>query len=126
MAAVTRPKRIGCCGTPWFTIREKRVLASVRASVRSLGNKKERPDKLRFRHVPAERPRIGLWYAKILSGFHLTEMLALICSASLRWQTARTNPANRKYFSAGPTVCHPDSPCLDSCRTQCAHWILFL
>jgi hypothetical protein len=59
---------------------------------------------------------------KIPSGSHLTEMLALICSASLRWQTPKTNPANRKYFSAGPTVCHPDSPCLDSFRTQSAHW----
>jgi hypothetical protein len=31
--------------------------------------------------------RVPLWYAKILSGSHLTEMLALICSASLRLGT---------------------------------------
>ena len=32
----------------------------------------------------------------------------------------------RKHFSAGLTVCDPDSPCLDSFRTQSAHWILCL
>src|SRR5277367_1659551 len=30
----------------------------------------------------------------------------------------------RKHFSAGLTMCDPNSPCLDSFRTQSAHWIL--
>lgn len=35
----------------------------------------------------------GLWYAKIPSGSHLTEMLALVCSASLRDKTQEASPA---------------------------------
>jgi hypothetical protein len=35
-------------------------------------------------------------------------------------------PPGRKHFSAGLTVCDPDRPCLDSFRTQSAHWILCL
>jgi hypothetical protein len=33
---------------------------------------------------------------KIQSGSHLTEMLALICSASLRWKTQEGSPAWQK------------------------------
>ena len=47
-----------------------------------------------------------LWYARIPSGSHLTEMLALICSAFPREEAPKTNSANRKCFSAGPTLCN--------------------
>jgi hypothetical protein len=44
MAAVTRPKRIGCCDTPCFTTREEKVLASVQAPAGRPRNRKERLD----------------------------------------------------------------------------------
>ena len=47
---------------------------------------------------------VHLWYAKMPSVFHLTEMLALICSASLRWETPKTNPASENSSQ-------PDRPC---------------
>src|SRR5882724_12723108 len=50
MAAVTRPKRMGCCDTPCFTTREKRVLASVKASAGRPRNRKEW-----FDHVEPEK-----------------------------------------------------------------------
>jgi hypothetical protein len=75
----------------------------------------------------AATPRFdSLWYAKIPSGSHLAEMLALICWASLCSENQKTNPASTKYFSAGPTRCHRDSPCFDSFRTLSTHWILCL
>jgi hypothetical protein len=37
-----------------------------------------------------------LWYAKIPSGSHLTEILALSCSVSLHQKTPKINPACRK------------------------------
>jgi hypothetical protein len=44
MAAVTRPKRIGCCDTPCFTTREEKVLAGVKAPAGRPRNGKERLD----------------------------------------------------------------------------------
>jgi hypothetical protein len=44
MDPVTRPKRMGCCDTPCFTTREKRVLASLKASAGRPRNRKERLD----------------------------------------------------------------------------------
>jgi hypothetical protein len=41
-------------------------------------------------------------------------------------ENPRGQPRRQKHFSAGLTVCHPDSPCLDSSRTQSAHWSLCL
>src|SRR6267143_2248859 len=49
MGAVTRPKQIGCCDTPCFTTREKRVLASVRASVGRPRSRKERLEAIPIR-----------------------------------------------------------------------------
>jgi hypothetical protein len=59
-------------------------------------------------------------------GSHVTEMLALICSASLRKEAPKTNLANRRCFSAGPNLCNSDRPCFDSFGAQSAHWILCL
>jgi ubiquinone/menaquinone biosynthesis C-methylase UbiE len=42
----------------------------------------------------------ALWYARIPSGSHLTEMLALICSAYVTWKTREASSAGRKYPSA--------------------------
>jgi hypothetical protein len=67
-----------------------------------------------------------LWYAKIPSGSHPTEMLALICLASLRYGAQENSPAGSKYFSTELTLCDPVSPCLDSFPTPSAHWILYL
>src|SRR6267154_2955628 len=41
-----------------------------------------------------------LWYARIPFGSHLTEMLALICSAYVTWKTREASSADRKYPSA--------------------------
>jgi hypothetical protein len=67
-----------------------------------------------------------VWYARIPSGSHLTEMLALICSAYGTWKTREASSAGRKYPSACLPLCHPEGPCFDSFRTLSAHWILCL
>jgi hypothetical protein len=41
-----------------------------------------------------------MWYARIPSGSHVTEMLALICSAYVTWKTREARSAGRKYPSA--------------------------
>jgi DNA invertase Pin-like site-specific DNA recombinase len=46
------------------------------------------------------RSRGKLWYARIPSGSHLTEMLALTCSAYVTWKTREARSAGRKYPSA--------------------------
>ncbi len=43
---------------------------------------------------------LPLWYARIPSSSHLTEMLALICSAYGTWKTRKASSAGRKYPSA--------------------------
>ncbi|MCU1316635.1 MAG: hypothetical protein JWN63_1957 [Candidatus Acidoferrum typicum] len=43
---------------------------------------------------------LTLWYARIPSGSHVTEMLALICSAYVTWKTREASSAGRKYPSA--------------------------
>src|SRR5260370_37351028 len=58
MGAVTRPKRIGCCDTRCFTTREKRVLASVRASVGRPRSRKERLEAIPIRGQ--HRPQLVL------------------------------------------------------------------
>ena len=63
-----------------------------------------------------------LWCAKIPSGSHLTEMLALICRLPCARKPKKPALPGRKHFSAELTVCHPDRPCLDSFRTQSFHW----
>src|SRR6266571_265190 len=40
---------------------------------------------------------LSLWYARIPSGSHVTEMLALICSAYVTWKTREASSAGRKY-----------------------------
>src|SRR5260370_36524916 len=54
MGAVTIPKRIGYCDTRCFTTREKRVLASVRASVGRPRSRNERLEAIpsRGQHRP--------------------------------------------------------------------------
>ena len=70
--------------------------------------------------------RIMLWYAKIPSGSHLTEMLALVFWLPCARKLKKLALPGRKHFSAGLTVCHSDSPCFDSFRAQSAQWILCL
>jgi RNA polymerase sigma factor (sigma-70 family) len=54
----------------------------------------------RVRAVLAQLKPAYVWYARIPSGSHLTEMLALICSAYGTWKTREASSAGRKYPSA--------------------------
>jgi hypothetical protein len=40
--------------------------------------------------------------------------------------TPKANPVSSEYFSAGPTLCHPDSPCFNFFRTLSPRWIVYL
>jgi hypothetical protein len=61
-------------------------------------------------------PLFPLWCAKIPSGPHLTELLALISSPSLPYEVQEISPADRKHLS----TCQPDYPTVRLFLCRCA------
>ncbi len=92
----------------WVVQQLREAWAYVVSAVRDIGSQ---PTRTTFRSPwqngvaerwvgSCRRDLLDLWYARIPSGSHVTEMLALISSAYVTWKAREASPADRKYPSA--------------------------
>src|SRR5258708_20065075 len=121
MGAVTRPKRIGYCDAQCFTTREKRVLASVRASVGRPRSRKERLEAIPIRGQ--HRPQLVLrlvgpdlrrftslgWYSSSVEPVAIREVKTCADADSrrnianqLKWKNAKTTLLSIPPFPPAP------------------------